>query len=47
MPAPGQTSLKFPLRSALYGTTVLNVAGTRSRRHSCDQKKNVFCLSLL
>src|SRR6478609_6296359 len=44
----GQTSLKLPPRSATDGTGWLKVCpGTRSRRHSCDQKKNVFCLSVL
>src|SRR5436190_19511942 len=42
------TSLKLPWRLAIEGTITLpRFAGTRSRRHSCDQKKNVFCLSLL
>ena len=43
----GQTSEKFPARSAFDGTGRLNVFGTISRRHSCDQKKNVLLLSVL
>jgi hypothetical protein len=38
------------MRSAAVGTIVCEKnpeAGVRSRRHSSDQKKNVFCLSLL
>src|ERR1039458_3680199 len=45
---PGHKSLKFPMRSVADGTRMLNTPpgpGTRSRRHSCDQKKKVFCLS--
>jgi hypothetical protein len=48
--APGQTSLKFPVRSARVGTVVElknELEGTISRRHSCDQKKKVFCLLVL
>src|ERR1700679_3119520 len=48
--APGQTSLKSPVRSARVGTSVVEKkpeAGVTSRRHSSDQKKNVFCLSVL
>ncbi len=46
----GQSSLKFPLRSASVGTGVEEKkpeAGVSSRRHSSDQKKNVFCLFAL
>src|SRR5580658_227436 len=45
---PGQTSLKLPCRSAAEGTLIgVIVAGFFSRRHSCDQKKNVFRFSEL
>src|SRR5579863_2854832 len=44
----GQRSLKLPWRSANDGTVVTGKRlGTRSRRHSCDQKKNVLCLFVL
>src|ERR1700733_3633537 len=44
----GQRSLKLPWRSAKDGTVVTGKRlGTRSRRHSCDQKKNVFCRLVL
>src|SRR5579862_3382262 len=44
----GQTSLKSPVRSAAEGTAwLIFCPGTISRRHSCDQKKNVFFFSLL
>ena len=46
--AGGQTSLKSPPRSSVVGTRVAFVAaGVRSRRHSCDQKKNVLSRFLL
>src|SRR5271168_1441607 len=42
----GQTSLKLPVRSASEGTCWLTFSpGTISLRHSCDQKKKVFCLA--
>src|ERR1700751_1108756 len=44
----GHRSLKSPVRCAAPGTATLNTCpGTRSRRHSCDQKKNDLCLSVL
>src|SRR6266545_4399512 len=44
----GQTSVKSPALSAAEGTATLKTCpGTRSLRHSCDQKKNVFCLLVL
>src|SRR5215469_17108130 len=44
----GHKSLKSPVRCAAPGTGTLKTCpGTRSRRHSCDQKKNVFCFSVL
>src|SRR5437660_532729 len=44
----GQRSLKCPVRLASEGTAKLKVwPGTLSFRHSSDQKKNVFCLSML
>src|SRR4029077_8711191 len=47
-PGAGQTSLKSPPRSSVVGTRVaLVAAGVRSRRHSCDQKKNVLSRFLL
>src|SRR6266853_4571446 len=39
----GHKSLKSPSRSAREGTVTLpRLAGTRSLRHSCDQKKKVL-----
>ena len=39
----GHRSLKLPERSASEGTNTLKVCpGTRSLRHSCDQKKKVL-----
>jgi hypothetical protein len=46
----GQSSVKSPPRSAMVGTGVEEKnpdAGVSSRRHSSDQKKNVFCFSVL
>src|SRR6185437_3074782 len=44
----GQTSEKLPARSAVVGTCTLKlVPGTRSLRHSCDQKKKVLSLPVL
>src|SRR5436305_735131 len=46
--APGQTSLKLPLRSASEGTLIGEiVAGFFSFRHSSEKKKKVFFLSAL
>src|SRR5579872_7146225 len=45
---PGQTSEKLPARSAAVGTWALKFwPGTRSLRHSCDQKKKVLSLPVL
>src|ERR1700726_417648 len=44
---PGHKSEKFPDRSASEGTFCRIVDGFFSLRHSCDQKKKVFFLSLL
>src|SRR5215472_3620703 len=46
--APGQTSLKLPVRSASEGTLIGEmVAGFFSFRHSSEKKKKVFFLSAL
>src|SRR5271156_4197131 len=42
---PGQMSEKSPPRSATEGTFCRTVDGFFSRRHSCDQKKNVLLRS--
>src|SRR5215813_13097874 len=43
----GHRSLKFPWRSASEGTRIPeNVDGTRSLRHSSDQKKYVLVLKI-
>src|ERR1700674_5394572 len=44
---PGQSSVKFPFRSASEGTFWKIEFGFFSRRHSWDQKKKVFFLSEL
>src|ERR1700733_8638125 len=44
---PGQRSEKSPPRSATDGTFCRTVVGFFSRRHSCDQKKNVLLRSEL
>src|SRR5580698_2342247 len=44
---PGQMSEKSPARSASEGTFWRTVDGFFSRRHSCDQKKNVLLRSEL
>src|SRR5271165_2720081 len=47
-PGLEQRSVKFPVRSAADGTATLKTwPGTLSLRHSCDQKKKVFVLSVL